>query len=612
MTDIEAQRFPNAFFQGPAISFERQPNLRRLFELLVDETAQFTLVVGAGVSLDAELPSWSRLISNIVDQIWDEKWRAEAKRDSAELLRKAESSLQLALEDSAHNRDAIIRQALYLSPNGKAIKTPKFGRLGDAVARLAISLRGRVKVATTNFDTLLEKALFAYLDDGRMSPSSVPFPGYKRTTDDPFELDIPAQWTPGDSVLHLHGILEPGRNPLGKIVLTETDFLRQGPAVRDLIKVALRETHVIFIGVSMTDPNLVSPLWEIAESADPNIKDPFMLTVASPDPEAEDEPTIRSSRAYAIKKGQYLDAELGLRTIFLKSYGQQIQLVSEATLAILEPDLYLNESDSKVSLRYGYRLQRALNTCYASIGCVEGFDAPTGENAQVLSDSLYAELTASRENSINDIFQQVRDRLINANDIDELTQYRASQESFMSEKFGLFLWLRATRDDGFPAAHYQLKLVGSSAYMHREAEWSLDRVADVSPISRFTCGRAAFSGRPEVEDIAYGQDWKLWHSIRAVPYSFYLPDQPSVGGSDSKPASTSKTAPDSGVAAIDVGVITLNSTHNLVSNSDSGEWNNGARRSLVSMMIEAEVDALNNELARIALSIVSRSALGEM
>lgn len=150
---------PDGFFAGPAISFSKQPDLKRLFECLIDPEKTFTFVVGAGASLDANLPTWARLIENITELIPNERWRKAAKEDRSELLRKAESSLQLAQENSNNTAVGIVREALYRRSDGSTNDKPKYGRLADVIARLATCLKGRVYVATVNLDTLLEDAM---------------------------------------------------------------------------------------------------------------------------------------------------------------------------------------------------------------------------------------------------------------------------------------------------------------------------------------------------------------------------------------------------------------------------------------------------------------------
>jgi hypothetical protein len=581
---------PDGFFAGPAISFSKQPDLKRLFECLIDPEKTFTFVVGAGASLDANLPTWARLIENITELIPNERWRTASKEDRSELLRKAESSVQLARENSNNTAVGIVREALYRRSDGSTNDKPKYGRLADAIARLATCLKGRVYVATVNLDTLLEDAMNEYRQlTNDVKITSVPFIAPQKEDENYAsyqQTGVPANWLAGSTVLHLHGILEPGKDREGNIVLTETEFLTYGPAVRDLIKRRLKSSHVVFFGVSLTDPNLVSPLWEVNNEIPraTDEKESFVFSVAAPDPNAVD---VNTSRAYAIKKAQYLSDDLGLHTIFLKSYGQQIQAIAEASLAVLRPIPYMTEEDSATSLRYGHRLKRCLNTCYANIGCSETQDIPADEHARALSDRLHSLLNSNRDKSINKILQGVHDRLSTANDRDLLRDYESGVQYFDNEKFGLFLWLRATKGPKDPHARYCLKCVGTSISQHREP-WSLDRVAEIKGASRFVSARAAFYGSPKTENFTAANGWLLWHSERAVPFSYY----PAPAGD-----------PDNAMTAIDVGVVTLNSTHNYLPLEN--QWSRKNPRSIFTMTDDAEMAAINDELARIALEVVS-------
>ncbi|WP_046315368.1 SIR2 family protein [Mycobacterium sp. UM_Kg1] len=594
---MKDKAFPDHFFEGPAISFERQPNLKTLFNYLITPDKDFTFIVGAGVSLDANLPTWARLVENITELIPSVRWRDASKEDHAELLRKAESSLQLAREGSNDTRNEIIRNALYRRSDGSANSEPAFGRLADVIARLTTWLGGRVYIATTNFDTLLEDAMDAYRLDCSEPIDSVPFIAPKVSDvdyDSYQETGIPGNWLPGSTVLHLHGILEPGNEPVGNIVLTETDFLKYGPAVRDLIKRRLKSSHVVFVGASLTDPNLVSPLWEVCNEPSPGtgLKESFLLSVAAPDPKASD---VNRSRAYSVKKAQYLSDELQLRTIFLKSYGQQIQAIAEASVALLNTSRYMADNNPTTSSRYGHRLKRCLDSCYTNIGCGANEDIPDGRRARQLSARLSNLLKSDHDGSFNHILKKVHDRLRYSNDTDLRTDYESGTRYFENENFGVFLWLRARKDGKHPAAPYHLVCVGTSVYQHSEP-WSFDRVAEIEGKSRFTSGRAAYYGSPKTDNIPSTGDWLLWHSVRAVPFSYYEEEATPGVLADARQAGA--------ITAIDVGVITLNSTHNYKPLNES-RWSKTNPRSLFSVMNDDEKEAVNDELARIALEVVS-------
>lgn len=145
----------------------------------------------------------------------------------------------------------------------------------------------------------------------------------------------------------------------------------------------------------------------------------------------------------------------------------------------------------------------------------------------------------------------------------------------------------ATKGAGEPHARYCLKCMGTSVSQHREP-WSLDRVAEIKGASRFVSARTAFYGSPKTENFTVTDGWLLWHSERAVPFSYYP-------GPDDNPAKA--------MAAIDVSVITLNSTHNYLSLGE--QWSKKNPRSIFTMMDNTEISAVNEELAKIAREVVS-------
>lgn len=389
--------FSERFFANPAISFTTQPDLKKLFETLADPNERFTIVFGAGVSLDAGLPSWPKLIDNIVGQIREEKWQRQAQLDREDLTRKAEYVLRLAEQSTASSPSDVILRSLYLKSSGNSEfnRNPQPGRLADAIARLCFSLKDRVDIVTTNFDVLLEIKLNAYLTVDHTKVNSVDF----------FTETDEKTWAEGRGVLHLHGILAPGTSPISKVVLTENEFLEYGPKVRSFILERMQRTNVLFIGVSMTDPNLIGPLWEAAkkqkDGAGIEKKLCFMLSVAAPNQEssanaatvAEANKLALESREFAILRTSYLRNRFDLNTIFFKSYGEQIQALYDASLAIalVKQGGYVSD-DPTTSSRYEFRLKRALDESYENVGCPGVGETPTGKQAEVLSDRLYAHL----------------------------------------------------------------------------------------------------------------------------------------------------------------------------------------------------------------------------
>jgi hypothetical protein len=145
--------------EGHAFSFSKHPYLKDLFDTVLDREIPITFVVGAGVSMDASLPSWYRLIDNICGQIKEDHLKKLALNDSADPMRKAEFVLEMAKRESSRKTsESIVRDALY----GRKPATFSPGPLAEAIVRLGTALGGRARLLTTNFDTIIESALARY------------------------------------------------------------------------------------------------------------------------------------------------------------------------------------------------------------------------------------------------------------------------------------------------------------------------------------------------------------------------------------------------------------------------------------------------------------------
>ncbi|OZE11010.1 hypothetical protein CH249_06980 [Rhodococcus sp. 05-2255-3B1] len=574
--------FCHQFFERPALSFSNQPNFRDLLVDLVDPTKNFTFVLGAGVSLDSELPSWNQLIANMTREIEDPTWREAATLDSEDLLRKAESVLQFVNEGTTATPERIVQQALYKTPHGKVIREPVPGRLAGEVAKLCSFLGDRAYIATTNFDVLLETAIedLEVSGDSKSEINPVAFDPLVFEDEDRTIGEHPG-WTAGNSVLHLHGVLKPNRDPAGNLVLTESDFLEFGPRIRDFVRERLIVSHVVFIGVSMTDPNLVSPLWSLHKSREEYMM-PFLLTVASPRVAINS----NSARAYEIKKAEYLSRLLNVKTVFFKSYGQQAQAIADASLACFAPEDYIGNDDPTESRRYGYRLSRTLDLCYRNLGCGDDLEFPGKDATVLLSDRLHELL--NRDGGVQSLLTQAVDNLSRTKNESRAEIYRQFKDSLTSERFGIFLWLRS-RSASAEAESYKLKLLGTSVYTHREG-WSLNREAEVGANSEFICARAAYSGRFTLADVKEVDQWQLWRSIWAVPFSRHAENDNLDFGNTF-------------LDAIDIGVITLNSTCRAVPPKD-GNWEPGTKRSILSALTKDETSQIERELIAIAQEVV--------
>ena len=171
-------------------------------------------------------------------------------------------------------------------------------------------------------------------------------------------------------------------------------------------------------------------------------------------------------------------------------------------------------SDPNTSSRYGYRLERTLDSMYSALGCAPQEDyVPYGAHAEALSAALHDHLYDP--GGIAEEMAEVATRLRRSNDPEKKKVGEEFAEGFLTEKFGLFLWLRAR---GGKEAEYAIRLIGTSAYQHREAS-SLDRVANIRPGTRHAAAQCLLDGRPFIRDIRDERSFALWGCLAATPFN---------------------------------------------------------------------------------------------
>lgn len=583
----------DSFFEMPALSFHAQDRLHSLFDRVLDSDQQFTLVIGAGVSLDAGLPSWGQLVANMINSAsFDERWRQSAISDGADLMRKAETVLQIIMANRSSSRQQIVREALYMEGGGSDSPiTP--GRLADAIARLFILMRGRIGLVTTNFDTVLEDAINGYWNATDPENDEASFSVQSHVLHASDEPPGDSEWDPESSVMHLHGLLAPGEDARGQLVLTESDFLSVGPHVQRFLFARMKESVTIFIGVSLTDPNLVGPLWKLKEAdADAKSSKTFVLSICTPrNSVIESGGDLDTAEAYEIKKIEALAKVLPVTPIVLKSYGQQMQLVNELSYALQlaragKQSDYMDNDDPATSVRYGFRLSRVLDRAYTNINCSPDEDFPSRDNAKELSDRLFVPLDDG--GALSALLTDAREELRISHSRSDRKIYEQFRRRFEEERFGLFLWLRSRISLVATKASYSLRLVGTSVYQHR-AEWSLDRTAALRSITRFPVALAEFNGTTVLQDFETKADWQLWRSILAVPFSC------NIASLDPEAENEARWLND-----VPAGVISLNSNCYATRSS----WDRDDPRSIMSAMYTGTFHRLAALLQAVAIETI--------
>jgi hypothetical protein len=210
---------------------------------------RLTFVVGAGASMEAGLPSWGRLVRNLLESAapatLDESDRAAWLDAAAEsgLLGMAATARALAGRDEEFVRR--VERHLYRG------KRPEHFDPGPLAREIAAWKRDypQIQLATFNYDQLLERALEDFglraeaREDGERERDGVAF------------------------VRHLHGRLT-GTPASDAVILTEGDYAtwRTGSWQDEFMRDAL-EGVCVFLGLSFTDQNLLRWIYGAAEAA---------------------------------------------------------------------------------------------------------------------------------------------------------------------------------------------------------------------------------------------------------------------------------------------------------------------------------------------------------
>jgi len=213
------------------------------------QTGKLTLVVGAGASVQSKLPTWNQLMQELIVQYVARQYNEPPYGFVADDIR-LHLSNELGAQSpivAAHYLKSRMTAVEFLDLAHRALyvghsEAPTPGPIARAVGRLGTKLNC---VITFNFDDLLERAL---------SAEGCPNTSVWNASDLSKIRGLP--------VYHPHGFMPYKRDPSAVywVVLSEDDYHTQynSPFGWSNIAVvrALLETTCLFVGTSLTDPNL--------------------------------------------------------------------------------------------------------------------------------------------------------------------------------------------------------------------------------------------------------------------------------------------------------------------------------------------------------------------
>lgn len=235
--------------------FFEQSNADEVIDQLANAD-DLTFVVGAGVSMECGLPSWNGLVEGLLKRVargdglsGDDidafvDWTMREGPTAAAGMARA----RLPEDDFTE----ALRDELY---GGSVVFAP--GATAQAITRARLAFGAdRTQVATTNYDLLLEDAAIEAagaksLDGWDHVPAVVSLLGEERSAG---VLEVQ----------HLHGVLSPDGGIAEQIVLAEGDYhLMQQPGQwqERWFAERLANSTVVFVGMSLTDPNLLRYLY---------------------------------------------------------------------------------------------------------------------------------------------------------------------------------------------------------------------------------------------------------------------------------------------------------------------------------------------------------------
>lgn len=276
--------------------------------------SEVTLLVGAGASMEAELPSWRELVERLLETVAEEQTElgtSELRQSWIERILNRDDLLGAAAVVevmAAQSLDTLVPRHLYDEPGAAGYRP---GPIARQVAELRRCFGESLEILTTNYDDLIEQALI----DSRFAPSRIRSYTTNRSPDGRAAGAI--------AVTHLHGLAGRGGSPK-KIVLTEEHYhrMQRGSSWQEkLVTERLMKSHCLFVGTSLADPNLIRYLYGYEPPSHPRHAAIFVRE-SEPDGPSEVRAVLERSAAERWRR-------CGVESIFVDHFADAAQLLYE-------------------------------------------------------------------------------------------------------------------------------------------------------------------------------------------------------------------------------------------------------------------------------------------
>jgi SIR2-like domain len=281
-------------------------------------STRLALMLGAGASIEAGLPGWALLIEKLLTRTIEERGLLEDDGEKArkrwvnEVLRRDGYLGAAAIVEALNGEvtlDSWIPEALY--SGGSAENFPP-GPICRQLPQLAAVFGTSFSLMTTNYDDLAEEAL---RNDPDHPLEAVSYVGVHRT--------VPAAAVRVD---HLHGYA--GRDgTMGTFVLSESDYqqMQQTNSWQEAqVRAALANGMFVFVGASLSDPNLIRYLYSDAGAGETPPR--YAIFVRQDTYEKEVPPGVREARETAVRARW---EKLGVIVVFVDHYVDVAQVLYE-------------------------------------------------------------------------------------------------------------------------------------------------------------------------------------------------------------------------------------------------------------------------------------------